>query len=89
MMDVADIKYQLAKKGVTFVDLERKYDLSRGTCRLAVSSPSTKGEKAISEILGLHPKDIWPQRYDEYGNRLRPQPKDEYLYTPKMRAEAR
>ncbi len=75
-MDVADIKYQLAKKGITFVDLDRKNGLSRGICRLAVSSPHIKGEQAIAEVLGMHPKDIFPNRYDEYGNRLRPQPKE-------------
>ena len=88
-MDVADIKYRLAKKGITFVDLDRRYGLSRGICRIAVSSPHAKGEQAIADALGVHPKDIFPNRYDEYGNRLRPQPKEEYLYIPKMRAEVR
>ncbi len=44
--------------GYTFVDLDREYSLSRGTCRLAVSSPSTKGEKAIADTFGMHPKEI-------------------------------
>lgn len=88
-MDLEDIKYQLAKKGFSFVSLDRKYGLSRGICRIAVSSPHTKGEQAIAEALGMHPKDIFPNRYDEYGNRLRPQPKTEYLYTPKyLKGEA-
>ena len=88
-MELAEIKYRLELLGYNFVELDRKYNLSRGTCRLAVSSPSSKGEKAIAETLGLHPKEIWPTRYDGKGRRLKPQPKNEYLYTPKMRAEAR
>ncbi len=88
-MEPAEIRYKLEILGYTFIDIDRKYGFSRGTCRLAVSSPSTKGEKAIAEILQLHPKDIWSKRYDKYGNRLRPQPKEEYLYTRKMRIISR
>ena len=82
-MDLEDIKYQLAKKGISFVGLDRKYGLSRGICRIAVSSPHAKGEQVIADALGMKPQDVFPNRYDEYGNRLKPQPKAEYLYTPK------
>lgn len=86
-MEPAEIKYRLQILGYTFVDLDRKYNLPRGTARSAASHSSKKGEKVIALTLGLEPKEIWPNRYDSYGNRLRPQPKEEYLYTPKMRAK--
>jgi len=79
-MNAPEIKYKLALKGMTFVGLDRKYGLPRGSCRMAVSTSHAKGELAIAENLGLHPKDIWSNRYDESGKRLRPQPKGAYDY---------
>lgn len=79
-MNAPEIKYKLALKGITFVSLDRKYGLPRGSCRMAVSTSHAKGELAIANTLGVHPKDIWNNRYDKDGKRLRPQPKVAYNY---------
>lgn len=79
-MNSIEIKYKLNLLGITFVDLDRKYKLSRGSCRMACSIPHPKGEVAISKALNIPAKDLFPDRYDELGNRLKPQPSKNYNY---------
>lgn len=41
---------------------------SGGTFSKALRTPAPIAEKRIAEALGLHPKEIWPSRYDKDGN---------------------
>lgn len=65
-----DIKAALRKKGITLSRLAQMYGLSDSTsfsACLVRSSPAN--EKRIGEQLGMHPKELWPTRYNEDGTR--------------------
>lgn len=64
---------------VSFADIDRKYNLPRGTARLAISMPNKKGEQALSDVLNRPLYFLFPNRYKEDGKRLRPQPTHRYL----------
>ncbi len=73
-MTLAEIKYQVEQLGFSYPDIDKMYGLPIGTCNKAVRYPHASGEVAIASIIGLHPADIWPSRYDEKSVRLYPQP---------------
>ena len=64
--------------GIKFTDIDNRYNLPRGTTRLAIGMPNKKGESALSEVLDKPLKILFPNRYDENNNRLRPQPTYHY-----------
>ena len=73
------IRYHLECKGyATFTEIETKFGLPPTTISSAIRFPMEKGENVISSILGLHPAEIWPDRYGVQGVRLKPQPVASY-----------
>ncbi len=68
------IKHALEELGFTYADIDRMYGLAANTACKASRNPHPSGEVAISSVLGIHPADIWPSRYDEKSVRLKPQP---------------
>lgn len=69
----ADVIAALRKKNITLRGLALAHglkDSSSMSAALVRSLPSN--EKRIADALGLHPKDIWPSRYNADGSR-RPQ----------------
>ena len=52
--------------------LAAHYGIAESTLRNAMCFPYPASEQRIAAALGLHPKVIWPSRYDEEGcsNRL-------------------
>jgi len=79
-MQIHEIKYLLGQKGIRFIDIDSQFSLRAGTARQAVSKPHIAGEKALSIILNIPLKDLFPSRYDADGNRLTPQPAENYRY---------
>lgn len=73
-MTLAEIKFKVEALGFSYPDIDRMYGLVIGTCNKAARYPHAPGEVAIASVIGLHPSDIWPSRYDEKGKRLNPQP---------------
>lgn len=73
-MSLADIKYRVEQLGLSYPDIDRMYGLVVGTCNKAARYPHASGEVAIASVIGFHPADIWPSRYDAKGKRLNPQP---------------
>lgn len=70
-MHPEDIKAEVRKTGLTLTDLSVKNGLSESAVRMAILfRHSPAGERAIYEHLGLHPHEIWPNRYDKDGNRI-------------------
>ncbi|MGB3930130.1 MAG: helix-turn-helix domain-containing protein [Sphingobium sp.] len=70
-MHPEDIKAAVRKAGATLSALGRKNGLSRQQMSLALHARvSAKAEKIIADFLDLHPRSIWPSRYDKTGNRL-------------------
>lgn len=75
----ARIRYALDEAGVTVLsDLDRKHDLPPGTIATAMSRPHREGERIISNLLKRPASLIWPSRFDTQGNRLSPQPVENY-----------
>ena len=69
----ADIIAALRKRGITLRGLAEAHgikDSSSFSAALVRSLPAN--EKRIADALGVHPKVIWPSRYNEDGTR-RPQ----------------
>lgn len=69
----ADVKAALHKRGITLSGLAEAHGLkgsSSFSAALVRSLPAN--EKRIADALGLHPKDIWPSRYNKDGSH-RPQ----------------
>ena len=66
----SQVKSALNMAGYTLSSLAEKHGLRNGSClspALVRSFPL--GEKRIADALGLHPKDIWPSRYEKDGTR--------------------
>lgn len=59
----ADIIAGLRKKGMSLAALSRAAGLSSSTLANALTRPWPKGEYLIAEALGVHPSEIWPERY--------------------------
>lgn len=59
----ADIIAGLRKKGTSLAALSRSVGLSSATLANALVRPWPKGEFLIAEALGVHPSEIWPERY--------------------------
>lgn len=61
----ADVVAALKKKGTTISALSRANGLATSTLANTFRLPWPKGEKIISNALGLEPIDIWPSRYSQ------------------------
>ena len=66
----ADIKAALHKKGITLSGIAKAYGLNGST---SLSSTFTRSypinEQRIADAIGVHPKVIWPSRYNQDGTR--------------------
>jgi Ner family transcriptional regulator len=66
----ADIKAALHKRGITLMGLATACGLTGSSslsAALVRSYPAN--EKRIATALGVHPKEIWPTRYNNDGSR--------------------
>lgn len=80
----AKIRYRLNRKGLTFADVDRAYGLKDGTARRAARQPHLDGELAIAEMLSCSPRELWPSRFSPGGERLKPQPMENYTDPPRL-----
>jgi Ner family transcriptional regulator len=67
----ADIKCALAKKGWTFARIARDYDYAPNGPNMVMWKPWPVMEQIVADLIGVHPSDIWPSRYDDAGAPLR------------------
>lgn len=66
----ADIVAALRKAGYTLSKLAFEHGLKDSSgLSVAMVRSFPLGEKRIAEALGLHPKEIWPTRYNADGSR--------------------
>lgn len=66
----ADIKAALHKKGITLAGLALAHGLKESSSLSATFARSMPiNEKRIADAVGVHPKVIWPSRYNEDGTR--------------------
>ena len=70
-MHPEDIKAAIRKTGITLTQLSIQAGLGESAVRQALFfHHCPAGEKAIIEYLDIHPHKLWPERYDEHGNRV-------------------
>ncbi len=66
----AKILMELRLKGITLAAIARAHGLCDSTSlSVAMVRSFPKGERRIADALDLHPKVIWPSRYNEDGTR--------------------
>ncbi len=66
----AKIKMELHMRGITLKGLADAHGLSSSsTLSAALIRSYPANEKRIADALGLHPKEIWPSRYETDGTR--------------------
>ncbi|WP_029009365.1 helix-turn-helix domain-containing protein [Azospirillum halopraeferens] len=80
----AEIRFRLNQKGLTYADVDRACGLKDGTARRAARQPHPDGELAIAEMLSCSPRELWPSRFNADGERLKPQPPENYTDPPRL-----
>lgn len=65
-----DIKAALRKKGITLSLLAAKHNLKDSSSFSAcLVRPMKANEERIAAAMNMHPKDLWPSRYNSDGSR--------------------
>lgn len=64
------IIFALREKGITAAELARQNALSRFTIYGGMERPAPKVQAIIADALGVPRQAIWPQFYDQQGNRI-------------------
>lgn len=59
----AEIVAAVRKRGKTITALSIESGLSANTLKSALQFKYPKGERIISDFLGIPPQEIWPSRY--------------------------
>lgn len=66
------IKNLVRKNGTSLAQLAKKAGFSNTEVQGALYRPIFWGEQIIAMFLNLHPKTLWPDRYDNKGNPKHP-----------------
>ncbi len=61
------IQYQLKMRGSSMAAVARQHGTKPDCLRQVWRKTYPKAEKRIADALGLHPADLWPERYDKDG----------------------
>lgn len=72
------VKSRLTLAGFSLLDVDRLYQLPRGTAGTTLREPNAAGERAIAAVLKTRPHLIWRSRYHSDGRRKSPQPAENY-----------
>jgi Ner family transcriptional regulator len=67
--DDEDIKAEIRRRGLNLAKLGRLYNVPHSTLKSSFLGPCPKGDRVIAHALGLPVHEVWPDRYDEVGNR--------------------
>lgn len=66
----ARIKMELELRGINLSAIAKAHGLAcTGSLSQAMVRSLPSGERRIASALGLHPKEIWPSRYFDNGER--------------------
>lgn len=60
----ADVLAAVRKRGSTLAKLSRDNGLHERTLYNALERHWPKGEQIIADYIGIHPGEIWPERYN-------------------------
>ncbi|MFB2553378.1 helix-turn-helix domain-containing protein [Ensifer soli] len=77
------VKNKLDALGWALADVDREYNLPRGTAGTTLREPNSRGERAIAAVLGTRPEYLWRTRYHADGRRKSPQPSENYQRSTK------
>ncbi|CAK7257508.1 MULTISPECIES: helix-turn-helix domain-containing protein [unclassified Shinella] len=72
------VKSKLSLAGFSLLDVDRLYNLPRGTAGTTLREPNAAGERAIAAALQSRPHLLWRSRYHADGHRKSPQPAENY-----------
>lgn len=86
--EIARIKGKLIVAKIKLSDIDKKYGLPPGTAGNAVYEPHLAGERAIAAALKTRPNLLWFSRYRPSGERLSPQPAENYRNGRRSGSEA-
>jgi Ner family transcriptional regulator len=64
----ADVKCALEKAGTSLAQISRQLGLHARSASEALRNRWPSVERAIADVLQVHPSEIWPSRYDAQGN---------------------
>ena len=64
------VKYQLRSQGSSFAKIARTHKVTVTAIRNALYQPSARLEQAIADELSIPVSELFPERYDEGGERL-------------------
>lgn len=65
-----DIKAAIRKTGITLEELGEKTNVPGNTVRKSLYVPCPKGNRVVAKYLGQTVHDLWPEWFDENGNRI-------------------
>lgn len=65
-----DVKAAVRKTGISLAELARQNGLDVSTTRAALRRPQPSGNRVIAKRLGKKLHQIWPEWFDEAGNRI-------------------
>lgn len=72
------VKSKLTLLGFSLLDVDRQFNLPRGTASTTLREPNVAGERAIAAALMSRPHLLWRSRYHADGRRKSPQPAENY-----------
>jgi len=75
-MHPEDVKAAVRKTGISLSSLGPRNGLAASTIRAAIVRPVPRGNRVIAKYLGRPVHEIWPEWFDEAGNRVTNSPKD-------------
>jgi Ner family transcriptional regulator len=65
------IAAEVHRRGATLTQLALDHGLGSSSCRSALCRATPRGDRVIAAFLGVSVHELWPDRYDVSGNRLR------------------
>jgi Ner family transcriptional regulator len=65
------IAAEIRRRGTTLTQLALDHGLGSSSCRSALCRATPRGDHVISTFLAVPLHELWPDRYDASGNRLR------------------
>lgn len=84
--EVGRIRNRLTVAKLTLTEIDKAYNLPAGTAGNAVHEPHLAGERAIAAALKTRPHLLWRTRYRPDGQRITPQPAENYRHARRQLA---
>ena len=69
-MHKEDVKARIRKQGKTLRELSIEAGLAEATVCISLKKPLPTANIYVADFLGLSLNDIWPEWYDNRGNRI-------------------